>query len=128
MLTKLIEIVNRKYRIDTTQDWYKGSKTYFEWLKDEVDEVEIEIKNDNKVYLEDELWDVLYTYLNLLTWLEKEWKIDSIESVITRAEHKFSWRISAIENIDDSLRKDAWDTIKRQQKKENKAEHEKLYF
>ena len=127
MLKKLIKIVKKKYQIDQTQEWYKGPQTYFDSLKDEVDEVEVEIKDNNQVYLEDELWDVLYTYLNLLVWLKKEWKISSLENIITRAEKKFWERIDAIETVPDKLRRDTWKNVKNKQKAENKKEHEQMY-
>ena len=127
MLKKLIEIVKKKYIIDQTQAWYKGSQTYFDGLKDEIDEVEVEIKDNNQVYLEDELGDVLYTYLNLLVWLKEEWKISSIKNIISRSEKKFWERINAIEKIADNARLQTWKEIKNKQKKENKEEHMKLY-
>ena len=78
--------------------WYQGSKTYWENLKWEIQEAEAEI-NTHQVYLEDELWDVLWDYLCLLNSLKSEWKITSVERVIDRALTKFSWRIN----------KDTWD-------------------
>jgi len=74
--------------------WYQGSKTYWEYLEKEIQEAKNEI-NTNKVYLEDELWDVLWDYLCLLNSLKKEWKIDSIEKVLQRALTKYSWRINS---------------------------------
>ena len=78
--------------------WYKWSKTYWENLKWEIQEAEAEI-NTHQVYLEDELWDVLWDYLCLLNSLKSEWKITSVERVMDRALTKFSWRIN----------KDTWD-------------------
>lgn len=129
MLTKLIELVWQKNKIDQTQEWYKGSTTYFNGLKDEVSEVEEEIKENNKVYLEDELWDILRVYFNMIEWLKQEWKIDSLESIIKRSEKKFGQRIDAISWINSQKeRSTAWKKIKKIQKEENKKEHEKLFW
>ena len=91
--------------------WYKWSKTYWKYLKKEISEAEAEI-NTNKVYLEDELGDVLWDYLCLLNSLKSEWKITSVEKVIDRALTKFSWRINEVTwdyNWD-------WEEIKKTQK------------
>ncbi len=128
MLNKLIEIVKKKYQIDKTQEWYKWPKTYFDWLIDETQEVEVELKKNNKVYLEDELWDILWVYLNMLEWLKDEGKIDSLESVLQRAEKKFWERIEAINGWKtQKIRSAAWKRVKNKQKAENKVEHNKLY-
>ena len=50
-------------------DFYKWYKTYLKWLYDELDEAKAEIKKDNSVYLEDELWDVFWDYISLLNSL-----------------------------------------------------------
>ena len=91
--------------------WYQGSKTYWEYLEKEIQEAKNEI-NTNKVYLEDELWDVLWDYLCLLNSLKKEWKIDSIEKVLQRALTKYSWRINS-ENWEYNWN---WQEIKKKQK------------
>ena len=90
MLTKLLKLVKEKYSIDKKQNWYKWSITYFNGLKDEIEEVSEELKENNSVYLEDELWDILWGYLNFLKWLKEEWKIKSMKSVIQRCEKKYS--------------------------------------
>jgi len=97
--------------------WYKWSKTYWENLKWEISEAEDEI-DINKVYLEDELGDVLWDYLCLLNSLKSEWKVTSVEKIIDRALTKFSGRIN----------KDTWDynwdwqEIKKIQKKQIEEE------
>jgi NTP pyrophosphatase (non-canonical NTP hydrolase) len=127
MIKKLIETVKEKNEIDQTQEWYKWSQTYFEWLKDEIIEVEQEIKENNQVYLEDELWDILWNYLNLLEWLKNEWKIESIEKVVKRAESKYINRIDAIKYKEDSERSMSWKEVKEKQKEELKREHLERY-
>jgi len=113
--------------IETKNPWYKWSKTYIEWIDDEWEEVQEEIKENNSVYLEDELWDLFWDYMCLLNSLEKEWKISSVDKVFERSYKKFSERISAVrESI--PWQGWIWDKIKQKQKKENKEEHDKLYI
>ena len=128
MLKKLLELVDEKNAIDQNQKWYNGSITYFEWLKDEVLEVEEEMKENNSIHLEDELWDILWGYLNLIEWLTSEWKISSLEKVLERVEKKYTQRIDAIKNQDsDSQKSSSWNEIKKKQKEELAKEHAKKY-
>jgi len=87
---------------------------YLKWIFDEIQEVNNEIKKNNAVYLEDELWDVFYDYINLLYLLEKDWYIFSIESVLDRIRKKFSERVWNPEQRH---------IIKQKQKKEMQEEH-----
>ncbi len=127
MLNKLLEIVKEKNKIDQNQEWYTWAKIYLDWLKDEVIEVEEELKENNSVYLEDELWDILWDLLNLIEWLKKEWKIWWLEDVLKRAEKKYYERISWIDKVNWLKKKSKWSEIKKKQKQELKEEHEKKY-
>ncbi len=126
MITKLLKIVNEKYEIDKKWTWSKWSISYFEWIKDETEEVFEEMRENNSIYLEDELWDILFAYLSLLKNLEKEWKISSIENVIFRSEKKIWERISALKWKDWGLL-DYWDEVKKRQKEELEREHKEKY-
>ncbi len=125
MLTKLLKLVKEKYEIDKNSNWCKWSITYFKWLQNEVLEVEYELKENNLVYLEDELWDVLFSYLNLLKQLEYEWKISSIKNIILRSEKKFEQRIKPLKWQKDLL--PIWNKIKAKQKQRLKKEHNLKY-
>lgn len=111
-----------KHFIEHKIPFYKWHKTYIEWIKDELSEVEQELKDNNSVYLEDELWDILWNYLCLLHSLESEWKITSIDKVIERSYNKFTGRIWV--NWD---KWENWDEIKTLQKDKLKEEHNKKY-
>ncbi|MRI34607.1 nucleotide pyrophosphohydrolase [Endozoicomonas sp. OPT23] len=105
----LLATVNIKNQIDLGSDWSNGSETYFSELKSELDEVAEELESGRRCYLEDELGDVLWDYLNLLTSLEQEGRI-SIESVLERADRKYHERISGIQQGK------SWKQVKEQQK------------
>jgi NTP pyrophosphatase (non-canonical NTP hydrolase) len=96
---------------------------YLSGLKDEVEEVRAEIKENNKVHLEDELSDIAWDYACLLAQLELAGYIDSAEDVIAHGLSKYSERAPAF--LEDS--EDMWDAIKTKQKAELKQRHEELY-
>ncbi len=93
----LLDIARRKNHFDKTNPWSNGSSTYIAEICKEVQEVIEEIPQNRKAYLEDELGDVLWDYLNLVLSLEKEKGVE-LESVLKRASQKYEERISGIEN------------------------------
>lgn len=105
----LLELAKQKSKIDENSSWKGGSKLYLEELKNEVDEVLEEYENDRKCYIEDELGDILWDYLNTLISMEKEKNIE-IKAVFERAFNKYSQRIDAM-HIGQS-----WDLVKQRQK------------
>ena len=112
--------VNFLHNVDNRW-WYIWHKTYIEWIKNELDEMQNEIKENNKVYLEDELWDVFWDYICLLHSLEQEKKIIA-EKVFERCYKKFSERIW--NNWDGWAN---WQEVKLKQKEELEKEHNLVY-
>lgn len=102
---KLLNIAKRKTKFDKTNHWSKGAETYLFEIKNEVDEVLEEIPKSRQCYLEDELGDVLWDYLNVLTALEQEIGLDA-KAVLSRACHKYEQRVSGIESGE------TWNSIK----------------
>jgi NTP pyrophosphatase (non-canonical NTP hydrolase) len=96
---------------------------YLAGLKDEVEEVREEVKQHNKVHLEDELSDIAWDYACLLAQLEQAGYIDSAENVIAHGLTKYSERAPAF--LEPS--EDMWDAIKTKQKVDLKQRHEELY-
>ncbi len=111
-----------KYLIENQISSYEWHKTFLEYLKWEIDEVIDEIKDNNSVYLEDELWDVFWVYLWLLHSLENEWKITGVDKVLERCYDKFTQRVW----VNWEWGKN-WNEIKVIQKEKLKQEHNKLY-
>ncbi len=93
----LVNIARRKNDFDQTNPWSNGSSTYIKEIQKEIQEVAEEATLDRNPYLEDELADVLWDYLNLVLALEKE-KGVKLENVLERAVRKYEERISGIEN------------------------------
>lgn len=92
----LLNIAQRKATFDKTSSWSDGAETYINEIKNEVDEVIEELPKGRVCYLEDELGDVLWDYVNALIALEGE-KGVSVESVLKRACQKYEQRVSGIE-------------------------------
>lgn len=111
----LLKIAQRKSVFDETNAWFDGAQTYLQAIKKETDEVIEELPKDRACYLEDELADVLWNYLNSLLALEKEAGI-STESVLRRACEKYEERIAGIESGE------LWKEVKARQKQALKAE------
>ena len=116
----LLEIAKRKAKIDTNNNWFFGSQTYLSEIKKEIDEVNTELSQNRICYLEDELGDVLWDYINALVALEKERGI-SVENVLGRACKKYEERIRGIENGE------LWNDVKKRQKIAL-AEEQKHFF
>lgn len=106
---ELLAIATRKSEFDLTNTWFKGVETYLVAIGKEVEEVREEIAQDRLCYLEDELGDVLWNYLNVLKALQREKGIDP-QKVLDRACKKYEQRVSAIESGS------SWEAIKSQQK------------
>ena len=98
---------------------------YKKWLVWEIEEAFDEIKKDNSVYLEDELWNIFWTYITLLQWLKKRWYISSVEKVFDRSYKKFNWRLDYVIKNDYP---NSWKEIKDIQKIERKKEHNEKYW
>lgn len=116
-LQKILALVHDKAVIDQNENWCQGSSTYFEEIHKELDEAKAELGENRKCYLEDELGDVLWDYLNLLKNLEIENKIE-IEKVFERCTKKYSERLMGRKNGK------SWNDTKESQKRELKKEQE----
>ncbi len=103
-------------------DFYKWSETYIKWMIDEIEEVKEELKENNHVYLEDELWDIFWDYMCFLESLEQEWKINK-SRVFDRCYAKFSGRLNP-----DGSNNGEWSTVKKIQKEKLKEEHDAVFW
>ena len=96
---------------------------YLKGLQDEVAEVTEEVKEHNRVHLEDELSDITWDYACVLAKLEQAGYIDSAEAVIAHGLNKYSERAPAFLEASE----DMWDAVKAKQKTDLKTRHEELY-
>lgn len=134
-LTKLIDLSDEwisHYEEDSKKekplysDFYKWWETYFNGILSEMEEVREQIKPNNKVYLEDELWDVLWWYIWLLQIFEKKWYITDTKKVFERCYKKLSERIDARKQ-EEIYTYETWQKVKKKQKQELFDEHNCLY-
>jgi len=116
---ELLELAGKKKNLDKDDTWSEGAITYFKEIQNEIQESLVEYKAGKQVYLEDELGDILWDYLNLLTNLESENKIN-LEKVFIRANKKYQERISGL-NYNST-----WSEVKKKQKEELRIEQEAL--
>jgi NTP pyrophosphatase (non-canonical NTP hydrolase) len=96
---------------------------YLGGLKDEVEEVRDEVKENNRVHLEDELSDIAWDYACVLAQLEQAGYIDSAEAVIAHGLLKYSERAPAFLEASE----DMWDAVKAKQKIDLKNRHQEKY-
>jgi len=130
-MKELLEKLNNlsEKRINFYEKWnddkwfYEWSKTYFEQIPEELQESLQENKLNNSVYLEDELWDVMWCYLCLLNSLKAEWKITSVEKVFERSYKKFTGRLNE-KTWENNWE---WNDVKKKQKEERKKENDLIY-
>ncbi len=113
---ELLAIAKRKFKYDENYSWSNGSETYLSEMKKEIDEVVEEIPKSRRCYLEEELGDVLWDYLNVLSSIEKEAGIKP-QDVLVRACQKYEERISGLEAGE------SWSSVKETQKVRLEAEH-----
>jgi len=116
-IDQLLEIVKRKNTVDSNGNWSNGSSTYLAEIEKELVEVKEELPLNRRCFLEDELGDVLWDYLNILVNLEGEGKIE-LTNVLARASKKYEERVSGTE---EGIR---WVDTKSKQKAELEAEHD----
>ena len=109
VLKDVLALVERKNRIDFKGKWSVGSKTYLGEIRKELAEVEEEIEAGRLCYLEEELGDVLWDYLNIVRCLADEQGV-VVERVFERVRTKFEERISGMEDGE------SWADIKARQK------------
>lgn len=120
-LNEILKIVEHKVTMDL--EWRSGSdpsvESAFDWLIDEIEEAKEEYHADKKVYLEDELCDVVWTILRIIEILDRDNKIDKTR-IFDRVIKKYSQRVYGLEEWK------LWNDIKKVQKKELLEEQNKL--
>lgn len=92
-----MQLIQDKYTYQTIHDpAYNQPDIYMQGMIDEVTEVQDELKSDNHIYLEDELGDMLWDYMNLLYTCQQDGKIRSRQDVFQRSMAKYSERVTDI--------------------------------
>jgi NTP pyrophosphatase (non-canonical NTP hydrolase) len=96
---------------------------YMEALIDELEEVKVEIKENNEIYLKDELGDILWNFSVLIALLENRGFLEKADSVFEQAYTKYSERSPAFLKLDNNL----WEQIKKTQKERLEKQHQEKY-
>lgn len=125
-IEKLIQI-SREHTERRTSQPIEGipnsPDTYFSELHSEIDEAKAEIRKNNTIHLEDELGDIFWDYCLLLSYLEQQGYIDSVDEVFARSLKKYKEREPAMKAVSGEL----WDEIKKQQKEKLAKERSDRY-
>ena len=112
-LNEILKIVEHKVTMDL--EGRSGSdatvESAFDWLIDEIEEAKEELVAKKKVYLEDELWDVVWTILRIIELLDRDESVDK-SRIFDRVIKKYSERVYGL----DEWKK--WNDIKKVQKAE----------
>jgi NTP pyrophosphatase (non-canonical NTP hydrolase) len=112
-LNEILKIVEHKVTMDLEwRSWSDSSvETAFDWLLDEIEEAKEEIVAKKKVYLEDELCDVVWTILRIIEILDRDNSVDK-SRIFDRVIKKYSERVYWLEEWKQ------WNDIKKVQKAE----------
>lgn len=112
LFLSLLQIVEDKVQLDKRWIWTPVNiDIAFQWLLEEIQEAQIEYKNNKKIFLEDELWDVFWCFLRLVELLHQEEKIDK-NNILSRMQKKYSQRVYGIQDGK------SWNEIKKVQKEQ----------
>jgi len=121
-LKEIVNLSRQKHVLDM-----KRGDTNFDWLleaiTDETEEVKKEIRSDNKARLEDELGDILWSWIMLVEKLRQEDFTGSHEDILARTLKKYKERIAPLEGTERDY--EIWRGVKEMQKKKLDAESKK---
>lgn len=123
---KILEIVRNNVQ---SNPWISDAETeevaprYLQGIIDETGEVRPELKENNQVYLTDELSDIAWDYLTLLSVLEARGWIESVDAVFAHGYSKYAARAPLGERMPDGH----WSEVKKQQKVELQKLHQEKY-
>lgn len=117
---KLEKLVEDNYQ---KNQWIKHQKPdfYFQWLKDEIDEVSHELEEGNKELIEFELVDILWTTMNLIERLHQDDIIDKTK-IYEKAYTKYAQRLPNIAAGEEPISKEEQDRLWKEAKKKQKKE------
>ena len=126
VFTQLQKLVHQNVHtnpIITDRETEVVGEYYIGEIKKEADEVFAEIKQNNAVYLTDELADIFWDYSTLLEMLASRGYIDSVDAVYERVLAKYQERSEAFADNDNSN----WNQLKEKQKTELAQQHRQRY-
>ena len=96
---------------------------YTDALRGEIDEVLNEVREENEVYLADELSDIAWVYANILALLENRGLLTDAASVTDHGWQKYTERTPAFLEASSEL----WGQIKAKQKAALAEKHKNKY-
>ncbi|HHD74515.1 MAG TPA: hypothetical protein ENL00_01645 [Nitratifractor sp.] len=115
-LSKLLALTSKNNEIDKKRGEEKFLRLDFalDEIAKEIEEVRAEIKENNIPHLEDELGDILWGWLMLVSKLEDAGYVASVDAIIERCERKYTERVGVLKG--DKSDRESWKRIKERQK------------
>ena len=95
-LKSIFELIDRKE--DLNSDWELTSQNQIVEIVKETQELKTVLNSSSKKVVSDEAGDIVWDCCNLLWALEKEGKIESVQSLLTQMYHKYEERVEGLEN------------------------------
>jgi len=102
---------------------YEVAERYTKAIAAEAAEVLVEVKENNAVYLADELGDIFWTFMQLVVLSKERGLISSVDEVFEAAVEKYKERMPAFLERDNTK----WDKIKSVQKERMAMRHKEKY-
>ena len=125
-LQKIIELASKKCDLDITREDKKLLNP--NWLLDsiitEAEEVREEMYPNNNPHLEDELGDILWSWITLVEKLKREGLVSSHEDIFKRTIKKYEERIEPLNGTMDDY--NTWKEVKVKQKEALEREKFKM--
>ncbi len=115
-LSKLLALTSKNNEIDKKRGEEKFLRLDFalDEIAKEIEEVRAEIKENNIPHLEDELGDILWGWLMLVSKLKDAGYVTSMDAIIARCERKYTQRVGVLKG--DKSDRESWRRIKERQK------------
>ncbi len=98
----IFHLVEQKYNYSLQKDAPRATHVpYLTNLQLDMSSIQDQIRANNNVKLEADLWGVLRDFCNMIYTLEKEWYIDSVYSVIERTLETYEERVNGVKEWQD---------------------------
>ncbi len=136
IIKKILELSDYNIKNNTFAIRQNAGKKYLIETIEEIKEALIEYKENNKIYLEDELGDIFWDWLQAVKIAERDGLIKNADNVFQHLLEKYTERLEILDTneyqkekikYDNDHISQEWINVKNKQKAELKRKHIKLY-
>ena len=101
-VSHIFHLVEQKYNYSLQKDAPRATHVpYMSSLQHALTSIDEEIRANNCVKLEADLWWILRDFCNMIYTLEKEWYIDSVHTILERTLDTYEERVNGIKEGED---------------------------